>query len=84
MGWDFRKLGERICVCYDVSNQQALEAWQAGPASVGSLTQKFRCGSNCGMCIPYFHTLLREYQRGEWPAEDAGQTADDWFGANKA
>ena len=24
MGWDFRKLGERICVCYDVSNRQAL------------------------------------------------------------
>jgi NAD(P)H-nitrite reductase large subunit len=84
MGWDFRKLGERICVCYDVTNLQALETWRAGHANVGSLTQKFRCGGNCGMCIPYFHTLLAEYQCGEWPAGEAAQPADDWFGVKKA
>jgi len=65
--WDYRKPGTRVCVCFDVTNTQALETWQAAP-HVGALTERFACGTNCGMCIPYFNELLSEWQRGCWPA----------------
>lgn len=81
MGWDFRKPGTRICVCFDVSNARALELWETSDVpNVGQLTQLHGCGTNCGMCIPYFQTLLKEYQRGEWPAEKA-PCDTNWFGA---
>jgi bacterioferritin-associated ferredoxin len=65
--WDYRKPGTRICVCFDVTNTQALEVWRSEP-HVGALTTRFGCGTNCGMCIPYFDDLLAEWQRNEWPA----------------
>lgn len=84
MRWDFRQAGARICVCYNVTNQHALEAWRAAKSpSVEDLRSKFNCGQNCGMCIPYFRTLLSEYQKGKWPL-DGSATAADWFGTKKA
>jgi bacterioferritin-associated ferredoxin len=83
MSWDFRKPGTRICVCYNVTNDQALELWRASDnPTVGRLTQLFDCGRNCAMCIPYFEALLREYQNGTWP-EGARQDTN-WFGAKHA
>ena len=83
MSWDFRKPGTRVCVCYDVTNQQALDLWrQTDNPTVGRLTQLYDCGRNCAMCIPYFETLLQEYKQGKWPAE-AGQDKN-WFGAKHA
>jgi len=83
MTWDFRKPGTRICVCYDVSNSQALDVWRkADNPTVGSLTQLFDCGRNCAMCIPYFETLLSEYQAGSWPEGAQADTA--WFGGKRA
>jgi bacterioferritin-associated ferredoxin len=69
MTWDFRQQDTRICVCYDVTNTQALEVWRAGSTSVGKLTQLFDCGKHCAMCIPYFETLLSEFTQGKWPVE---------------
>lgn len=68
--WDYRKVGTRICVCFDVSNTDALQTWEQTP-SVGELTRRFSCGNNCGMCIPYFAELLAEWQRGTWPPTGA-------------
>lgn len=68
MSWDFRKLGTNICVCYAVTNQQALEAWQASPEpGTELLARLFHCGNNCAMCVPYFETLLAEWKSGTWP-----------------
>jgi bacterioferritin-associated ferredoxin len=78
MSWDFRKPGTRVCVCYNVSNDQALALWRTTP-SVEALTQQHHCGQNCAMCIPYFRTLLDEFQRGEWPPCNKSET--NWFGA---
>lgn len=70
MNWDFRRQGARICVCYDVSNDQALAAWRAAEnPSVDQLSRQFHCGRHCAMCIPYFETLLSEYKAGCWPAK---------------
>jgi NAD(P)H-nitrite reductase large subunit len=67
--WDFRKVGTRICVCFDVTNTQALETWHEQP-NVGALTARYSCGTNCGMCIPYFNDLLAEWQQGKWPTQE--------------
>ncbi|MCB9893853.1 MAG: (2Fe-2S)-binding protein [Planctomycetes bacterium] len=81
MSWDFRKPGTRICVCYNATNDQALTAWRSSKApSVDQLTKEFECGRNCAMCLPYFATLLNEYQKGTWPANPA-QADTNWFGA---
>jgi bacterioferritin-associated ferredoxin len=81
MSWDFRQPGTRICVCYDVTNSQALDVWRGGAATVGKLTQLFDCGRNCAMCIPYFETLLSEFQQGKWPAQaEPGKQDASWFG----
>jgi bacterioferritin-associated ferredoxin len=79
MSWDFRELGTRICVCYDVTNEQALKVWREEAATVGKLTQLFDCGRNCAMCIPYFETLLTEFQAGTWPVDPASDDGN-WFG----
>lgn len=72
MDWDFRAPGTNICVCYQVSNTQALEAWRAADApSVELLGRLFHCGRHCAMCLPYFETLLGEWRQGQWPKEQA-------------
>ncbi len=50
---EYRTVGARICVCFDVSDSDALQTWQVTPR-VGELTRRFSCGDNCGMCLPYF------------------------------
>ncbi|MCB9932461.1 MAG: (2Fe-2S)-binding protein [Planctomycetes bacterium] len=84
MSWDFRQPGTRICVCYDVSNDDALKLWrESAQPSVDQLKDKHGCGNNCAMCIPYFRTLLREYQRGKWPKGEATNADAAWFGVKK-
>lgn len=81
MSWDFRKIGTRICVCYNVTNDQALTSWRSEESpSVESLSKRFNCGQNCGMCIPYFRTLLKEFQRGAWPCNSESESKNEWFG----
>ncbi|MBX3473833.1 MAG: (2Fe-2S)-binding protein [Planctomycetes bacterium] len=68
MDWDFRRLGVNICVCYQVTNAQALAAWQAtDQPSVEQLGRLFHCGHHCAMCVPYFQSLLQEWKQGTWP-----------------
>ncbi|MEE9311016.1 MAG: hypothetical protein V3V10_01265 [Planctomycetota bacterium] len=66
MTWDFRKLGTRVCVCFEVTNEQACEIWQYSP-EVSALRRNLNCGKKCGRCIPFFETLLEEYKSGTWP-----------------
>ncbi|MBK9975902.1 MAG: (2Fe-2S)-binding protein [Planctomycetes bacterium] len=71
MDWDYRKPGTRICVCFDVSNDDALEAWRIGDdPSVEQLTRLFHCGRRCSLCIPLLDTLLSEFKAGCWPAKE--------------
>ena len=82
MSWDFRKPGTRICVCYNTTNDQALAVWRGSKVpSVQQLTTQFECGRNCAMCLPYFASLLTEYQLGKWPQEEATAADPNWFGA---
>jgi bacterioferritin-associated ferredoxin len=69
MGWDFRAPGTRVCVCFNVTNTDALALWQAGHAGLAELNRRLLCGSNCGLCQPYFLDLWSEYTRGLWPRE---------------
>ncbi|MDC1142706.1 (2Fe-2S)-binding protein [Planctomycetota bacterium] len=66
MTWDFRKPDSRICVCFEVTNDQALEVWKVSP-EVAALRRVYDCGKRCAKCIPYFETLLKEYKAGTWP-----------------
>jgi bacterioferritin-associated ferredoxin len=68
--WDYRKPDTRICVCFNVTNTQAAQVWQSEPR-VSELTGRYGCGTNCGMCIPYFEELLADWQQGKWPQPGA-------------
>ncbi|MBE7492146.1 MAG: hypothetical protein HS108_10375 [Planctomycetes bacterium] len=71
MDWDFRRPGTTICVCYQVTNSQALEAWlSADEPSVALLGRLFHCGNHCALCVPYFETLLAQWRQGQWPTEN--------------
>ncbi|MHC4841951.1 MAG: (2Fe-2S)-binding protein [Planctomycetota bacterium] len=68
MTWNFRKPDTRICVCFHVTNDEARQVWEVTP-EVEALTRVHNCGKRCASCIPYFETLLKEYQSGEWPSD---------------
>lgn len=47
-----------VCICNGVTDHQIREAAEAGVATVGELTMRTGCGSNCGSCLDMAAELL--------------------------
>jgi bacterioferritin-associated ferredoxin len=51
-------MGVDRCVCYRVSFKTLLElSKQVGP-DYSKLAEMTKCGTQCGMCVPYIHVAL--------------------------
>jgi assimilatory nitrate reductase catalytic subunit len=59
--------GKQVCSCFDVSEDQISSALSActGPpdAQLRQLQDQFKCGTNCGSCVPELRRLVRLGQR---------------------
>lgn len=53
---------EMICSCFRVTDKQISAALKSGECqSVSQLTNKLKCGSNCGSCLPQVEGLVDSY-----------------------
>ncbi|GAB1257460.1 nitrate reductase [Aurantivibrio plasticivorans] len=50
--------GKIICSCFQVGENQIKSAIEEGCASVESLGENLKCGTNCGSCIPEIQQLI--------------------------
>lgn len=50
--------GKIVCSCLDVSENEIIEAYQAG-ADLPTLQAKLKCGTNCGSCVPELKRLVK-------------------------
>lgn len=50
--------GKIVCSCLDVSENEIIEACQAG-ADLPTLQAKLKCGTNCGSCVPELKRLVK-------------------------
>lgn len=50
--------GKIVCSCLDVSENEIIEACQAG-ADLSTLQAKLKCGTNCGSCVPELKRLVK-------------------------
>ncbi len=55
-------IGELICSCHEVGEQQIIKAIQSGCGDHVKLGEKLRCGTNCGSCIPELTQLVSLYK----------------------
>lgn len=52
--------GKIICNCYDVSENEMIEACERG-ADLQTLQAKLKCGTDCGSCVPELKRLVQQY-----------------------
>ena len=50
--------GAIICSCFQIGENQIIEAIDAGHRSADALGRVLKCGTNCGSCIPELSALL--------------------------
>lgn len=58
-------LGRKICSCFNVHEQQIIEAITAGEHSVAALGDSLKCGTNCGSCKPELQTLVNNHSSAQ-------------------
>jgi NAD(P)H-nitrite reductase large subunit len=46
------------CVCHNVSFVELLRLHRETGADVGRLQELTKCGTSCGMCLPYIRVVL--------------------------
>jgi assimilatory nitrate reductase catalytic subunit len=51
--------GRLVCACFSVSEEAIRSAAQAG-ATLACLQADFKCGTNCGSCVPELRRMLRD------------------------
>ena len=49
--------GRTLCNCFDVGECE-IEDFLASPRSLDELQQRFRCGTNCGSCLPELRRMV--------------------------
>ncbi len=59
-GDDSYSPGAIICSCFQVGENQIIEAIDAGCRSPETLGKTLKCGTNCGSCIPELATLIEK------------------------
>jgi len=57
-----KDVGKLICSCYEVGENQIIDAVLAGCVDHEELGGILRCGTNCGSCIPELMQLVKQYQ----------------------
>lgn len=51
----------KVCSCFNVSENEIVEAIATGCNSVKAIGNKLKCGTNCGSCKPEIQSLLNEH-----------------------
>jgi assimilatory nitrate reductase catalytic subunit len=51
--------GPVVCACFNVGKSQIVSAVASG-ASLAEVQKEFRCGTNCGSCLPELRTLVEK------------------------
>jgi assimilatory nitrate reductase catalytic subunit len=60
----FKPRGKVVCNCFNVAESDILDSLAASPAraspeaAMADVTQKLRCGSNCGSCVPELRKII--------------------------
>jgi assimilatory nitrate reductase catalytic subunit len=60
----FKPRGKVVCNCFNVAESDILTSLAEGPAgaspeaALAELTQRLRCGSNCGSCVPELRKII--------------------------